>query len=114
MLQKYKEMFCGGIFGFGVSIIDTVSLASRRLSSCFRSVSLSIRRSLPSLIRKSKAQKYGAARCKRRSRNCGLPRLSKHTISPSSTVCPSWGSSEGIDWRRSAKELNKWLLREIN
>ena len=47
-----------------------------------------------------------------RSRNCGLPRLSRQTISPSSTVFS--GSGTVICLQRSAKELKGFPLREIS
>src|ERR1700693_45378 len=84
----------------------------RRLSSCLRSVNFSVRKSFPSDIKRSKAKKQGSLRWNSRSRNCGLPRLSRHTISPSKTVLPTYGNFNCL--RSVSNDLKELPLREMS
>src|SRR5215470_19824715 len=84
----------------------------KRRSSCFRSVSVSLRQSLPLQVSKSNAKKHGVTRRKSKSLNSGLPFLS--TISPSRTACLRFGSEAAICSARSAKEAKGCPFREIN
>ena len=104
LTDPLKQRFAVVLDVFDVRILDSETFDSRRRSSCLRSVNLSVRKSLPSLIRRSNAKKQGSPRWKSKSLNCGLPRLSRQTISPSSTVLPSPGAV--IAFRSLSNELN--------
>src|SRR5438552_11266062 len=91
-----------------------VDLASRRRSSCLRSINRSVRKSFPSQVNKSNAKKHGGfPRRNSRFLNCGLPCLSREQISPSMTAL-TFGRQSEIDSANAEKEANGCPLRESN
>src|ERR1700756_5869078 len=83
------------------------------LSSNFRSDRDRYRKSFPSSQRRSNAMKRGSPLRNSKSRNCGLPSVSKQTISPSRiVVCAP--SSPAIASLTDEKDLSSFPLREIS
>src|SRR5213596_3743119 len=88
--------------------------ASSRRSSCLRSSNRSVRKSFPLWINRSNAKKHGEfPRRNSRFLNCGLPRLSREQISPSTTAL-TFGRQSEIDSANAEKEANGCPLRESN
>src|SRR5437667_5011828 len=88
--------------------------ASSRRSSCLRSSNRSVRKSFPSQVNRSNAKKHGGfPRRNIRFLNCGLPRLSREQISPSTTAL-AFASESEIDSAKAEKEANGCPLRESN
>src|SRR5207249_7231309 len=89
---------------YSVYFSESAGRARSRRSSCLRSSNRSVRKSSPSQVNKSNAKKHGGfPRRNSRFLNCGLPRLSREQISPSTTAL-TFGSESGIDFASAEKE----------
>src|SRR5881409_4174092 len=99
---------------YSVHFSGAQARASSHRSSCLRSSNRSVRKSLPSQVNKSNAKKHGGLpRRNIRFLNCGLPRLSREQISPSTTAL-TFGSESEIDFASAENDANECPLREIN